>query len=128
MEGWLVRYAVERIVSVPTRNTVEYFSLREKLYGRKINVDKEIKQGFGDYVQVHSDSIDNTNKPRTAGAIVLMSAGNLEGSWYSMLLSNQQIVKRTKATSLRIPDEVIYHRNQWSLDRVISKISSPVFE
>ena len=76
VEGWLVRYAVNRIVLVPTRNTVEYSSPREKLYGRKINVDKEIKHGFGDYVQVYSDSIDNSNKSRTAGAIALMSAGN----------------------------------------------------
>ena len=130
MEGWLVRYAVNRIVLVPTRNTVEYSSPREKLYGRKINVDKELKHGFGDYVQVHSDSIDNSNKSRTAGAIALMSAGNLEGSWCYMLLSNQQIVKRTKATNLPVPDEVISHINSWSLDRKTSKInniSSPIF-
>ena len=46
LEGWLVRYAVNRIVLVPTRNTVDYVSPREKLYGRKINVDKELKYGF----------------------------------------------------------------------------------
>jgi hypothetical protein len=48
-----------------------------------------------------------------------------------MLLSNLQIVKRTKATSLPVPDEVINYINSWSLDRKISKvnnISSPVFE
>ena len=63
---------------VPTRNTVDYVSSREKLYGRKINVDKELKHGIGDYVQVHSDNIDNINEARTSGAIALMSAGNLE--------------------------------------------------
>ena len=98
-EGWLVRYAVNRIVLVPTRNTVDYVSPRKILYGRKINVDKELKHGFGDYVQVHSDNIDNSNKARTSGAIALMSAGNLEGSWYYMLLSNEQIVKRTHITA-----------------------------
>ena len=98
-EGWLVRYAVNRIVLVPTRNIVDYVSPREILYGRKINVDKEFKYGFGDYVQVHSDNIDNSNKARTSGAIALMSAGNLEGSWYYMLLSNEQIVKRTHITA-----------------------------
>ena len=96
LEGWLVRYAANRIVLVPTRNTVDYVSPREKLYGRKINVDKELKFGFGDYVQVHSDNIDNSNKARTSGAIALMSAGNLEGSWYYMLLSNEQIVNVLK--------------------------------
>ena len=131
LEGWLVRYAVNRIVLVPTRNTVDYASPREKLYGRKINVDKELKHGFGDYVQVHTDNIDNTNKARTAGAIALMSAGNLEGSWYYMLLSNEQIVKRTKATSLPIPDEVILYINRLAEKRKINKINNtnqPIFE
>ena len=131
LEGWLVRYAVNRIVLVPTRNTVDYVSPREKLYGRKINVDKELKHGFGDYVQVHSDNIDNSNKARTSGAIALMSAGNLEGSWYYMLLNNEQIVKRTKATSLPMPDEVISYINGLSEKRNINKsnnASQPIFE
>lgn len=131
LEGWLIRYAVNRIVLVPTRNSVDYTSPREKLYGRKVNVDKELKHGFGDYVQVHTDSINNSTKPRTHGAIALMSAGNLEGSWYYMLLSNQQIVKRTKATVLPMSDEVIAHLNFLSSTRKVSKTSNvkqPVFE
>jgi hypothetical protein len=64
---------------------VEYICPIEKLFGRKINVDKELKLGFGDYVQVHADTVDNSMKPRTQGAIALMSAGNLEGSWYVLL-------------------------------------------
>ena len=131
LEGWLVRFAVNRIVLVPTRNSIAYSSPREKLYGRKINVDKELKHGFGDYVQVHTDSVDNSNRPRTQGAIALMSSGNLEGSWYYMLLSNEQIVKRTKATILPISDEVITHLNTLSAKRKISKtnnIKQPIFE
>ena len=131
LEGWLVRHAVNRIVLVPTRNTVDYVSPREKLYGRKMNVDKELKHGFGDYVQVHSDNIDNSNKARTSGAIALMSADNLEGSWYYMLLSNEQIVKRTKARSLPMPDEVITYLNGLSDKRNINKDNNsnqPVFE
>ena len=83
------------------------------------------------YVQVHSDNIDDSNKARTSGAIALMSAGNLKGSWYYMLLSNEQIVKRTKATSLPMPDEVITYLNGLSDKRNINKgnnINQPVFE
>ena len=40
-----------------------------------------------------------------------MSSGNLEGSFYYMLLANERIVKRTKATVLPMPDEVILHLN-----------------
>jgi hypothetical protein len=131
LEGWLVRYAVNRIVLVPTRNSVDQVSPREKLFGRKLNVDKELKHGFGDYVQVHADNIDNSMKPRTQGAIALMSAGNLEGSWYYFLLSNEQIVKRTKATPLPMSDVVIAHLNSLSANRKISKtnnVRQPVFE
>ena len=128
---WLVRYAVNRIVLVVTRISIDQISPREKLYGRKLNVAKELKHGFGDYVQVHADTIDNSNKPRTQGAIALMSAGNLEGSWYYMLLCNEQIVKRTKATPLPMTDEVIAHLTSLSANRKISKTSNvrqPVFE
>ena len=103
LEVWLVKYAVSRIVLAPKRNSIDHISPREKLSGRKIDVDKEMKHGFGDYVQVHNDVIDNSTKPRTAGAIALMSSGNLEGSWYYMLLANEEIVKRTKATVLPMP-------------------------
>ena len=61
----------------------------------------------------------------------LMSAGNLEGSWYYMLLNNEQIVKRTKATSLPMPDEVISYINGLSEKRNINKsnnASQPIFE
>ena len=104
---WLVKYAVSRIVLAPTRNSLNHISPREKLTGRKLDVDNEMNHGFGDYVQVHNDVIDNSTKPRTAGAIALMSSGNLEGSWYYMLLANERIVKCTKATVLHMPDEVI---------------------
>jgi hypothetical protein len=131
LEGWLVRYVVNRIVLVPTRNSVDHISPREKLYGRKINVAKELKHGLGDYVQVHTDTVDNSLKPRSQGAIALMSAGNLEGSWFYYLLSNGQIVKRTKATPLLMSDKVIAHLNSLSANRKISKTNNvlqPVFE
>ena len=61
LEVCLVKYAV-------TRNSINHISPREKLSDRKTVVDKEIQHGFGDYVQVHNDVIDNSTKPRTAGA------------------------------------------------------------
>ena len=99
-----------------------------KISGRKIDVDKEIKHGFGDYVQVYNDVIDNSTKPRTAGAIAFMSSGNLEGSWYYMLLSNEQIVKRTKATVLPMPNEVVLHLNNLAANRKTANVKQPVLE
>ena len=99
-----LRYVVSRINLVPRRNNPEYVSSREKLWGRKINVDKELKHGFGEYVQVHTSQVDKTMSERTSGALSLMPSGNLEGSWYYYLLINNQVVKRNKATSIPITD------------------------
>ena len=130
LESWVLRYVVSRINLAPTRNNPDYVSPREKLWGRRINVDKELKHGFGDYVQVHTSLVDNTMNERTSGALSLMPSGNLEGSWYYYLLGNNQIIKRNKATSLPITDEIIAYINTKSSDRK-SKFNSqirPVFE
>ena len=68
-------------------------------------------------MQVHTDAVDNSMKPRTSGAIALMSTGNLEGSWYYMLLGNLKIVNRTKATSLPMTDQIIEYLNQLASNR-----------
>ena len=111
LESWLLGYVVNRLNLIPTRNTVAYISPREKLYGRKINVDKELKHGFCDYVQVHTDSVDNSNKPRSQAAKALVSAGNLKGSWYYLLLANLKVVKRTKATRTKAPMYYVSHHS-----------------
>jgi hypothetical protein len=76
---------------------------------------------------VHADTIDNS----TQRAIALIIAGNLEWSWYYMLLSNEQKVKRIKATPLPMTDEVIAHLTSLSDNRESSKtvnVRQPVFE
>jgi hypothetical protein len=70
-------------------------SLSENLQCRKLNVENELKHGFGDYVHLPVDTVNNSSRPRTQGGIALMSSDNLEGSWYYMLLDNWSIVKRT---------------------------------
>ena len=80
LESWLLRCVVSRINLVPTRNNPDYVSPREKLWGRRINVDNELKHGFGDHVQVHTRLVDNTINERTSGALSLLHYGNLEGS------------------------------------------------
>ena len=122
---------MNRLNLVPIRNSVAYVSPREKLYGRKINVDKELKHGFGDYVQVHTDSVDNSTKPRSQAAIALVSAGNLEGSWYYLLLANLKVVKRTKATSIPMTDDVISYLSKLASERKLNmsvNVKQPIFE
>ena len=130
LESWLVRYVVSRINLVPTRNNPDYVSPREKLWGRRINVDKELKHGYGDYVQVHTSLVNNTMNERTSGSIALMPSGNLEGSWYYYLLANNEIVKRNRATPMPITDDIIAYLNNKALGRKgkIHSTNRPIFE
>ena len=76
-------------------------------------------------MQVHTDAIDISMKPRTSGAIALMSTGNLEGSWYYMLLGNLKIVNRTKATALPMTDQIIAYVNELASNRKSKTVIDP---
>ena len=76
-------------------------------------------------MQVHTDAVDNSMKPRTSGAIALMSTGNLGGSWYYMLLGNLKIVNRTKATALPMTDQIIAYLNELASNRKSKTVIDP---
>ena len=71
-------------------------------------MDKKLKHGFGDYVQVHTSLVDNTMTERTSGTLSSMPSGKLEGSWYYYLLINNQVVQRNRATCIFITDDIAY--------------------
>lgn len=75
--------------------------------------------------------MDNSNKPRSQAAIALVSAGNLEGSWYYLLLANLKVVKRTKATSLPMTDDMISYLDKLASERKLNmsvNVKQPIFE
>ena len=45
-----------------------------------------------------------------------------------MLLANEQIVKRTKATVLPMPNEVVLHLNSLAANRKVANVKQPVYE
>jgi hypothetical protein len=107
MEEFLVRGAAYSINLVPTRNSVEYTSPREKLLGEMIDATTDLKHAYGDYVQVHHEDIDNSMEGRTEGALAMMPTGALDGSWYYWTLRHGKILRRRRATALPMPVEVI---------------------
>jgi hypothetical protein len=107
MEEYLVRGAAYSINLVPTRNSIEYASPREKLLGRMIDATTDLKHAYGDYVQIHHEDIDNSMKGRTEGAIAMCPTGALDGSWFYYTLRHGKIVRRRRATALPAPIEVI---------------------
>jgi Reverse transcriptase (RNA-dependent DNA polymerase) len=107
LEEWLVRGATYSINLVPTRNSYDYSSPREKLFGATIDASYDLKHAFGDYAQVHEENTDNSMAGRTTGCICLMPTGSLDGSWYYWSLRTNKILRRRRATSLPMPWEVI---------------------
>ena len=56
-----------------------------------------------------------------SGALGLMPSGNLVGSRYNLLLINYEIVKRNKAATMLMTDDIIEFVNKKAL-------SKPIFE
>ena len=107
LEEWCVRGSAYTINLIPTSNSSEFASPREKLFGTSIDANLDLKHGFGDYVQCHQEEIDNSMKPRTVGAIALMPTGALDGSWWYLSLATGKPIRRRRATSLPMPIEVV---------------------
>lgn len=109
----LVMFAVSRINLMPSNVRVDSTSPREMFLGRKTDYKKDIRIGFGDYVQVDSlHSTRNDMTPRTLGAISIGPVGNLQGSVRFFLLESESTVVRDKWYSIPMPQSVIDRMNE----------------
>ena len=125
---WLVQFCVSRINMVPSSASSDYVSAFEKFRGRKVDYARDLRVGFGDYVQTHEPNIiKNSMAPRTQGAIALLPLGNLQGSCRFFCLSTKSYVTRDKWTLLPTPQVVIDFMN--ALDEKSAKKikKDPVF-
>ena len=112
VEDSAIIWATNRVNIMPTVNSSEYITPREKVYGRKIDARIDGKHGFGDYVQIINAKTDNSMTERSRGAIALLPTGNLDGSWYYYTLDNANTVRRRRSRALPMPEEVILRLNQ----------------
>jgi len=104
---WLVQYCVYRINGEVVNGGLDNLSPNERLYGRSIDAKSDLKHAFGDYVQVAEGETDNSMTERTRGAIALMPTGNADGSWWYFIFKTGKPVRRTNATALPMPEEII---------------------
>jgi hypothetical protein len=114
---YLVDFAVMRINSMPKSTMLSKISPRELFTGRKIDYKKDLRFGFGDYVQVEITNVINKNSvriPRTEGAIAMAPTGNLQGSVIFYLLSTKRFVTRDTFKILPMPNEIIDYLNNLS--------------
>eukprot|EP01039_Chlorochromonas_danica_P012398 gene12398-14170_t len=97
-------------------------SPRELFLGRVVDASKELKLGFGEYVQVHEDnSITNTMEARTQGAISLGPCGNVQGGYRFLNLTTWKPVTRRSWTKVPMPSYVVDLLTAKALDEAKAK-------
>ena len=107
----LVLFCVNRINMTPSVATVSDASPWERFYRKKIDYKKNLRAGFGEYCQAHTNMADNTLSPRTTGGLTMYDTGNGQGTWHIYNLGTDRLIRRNKFTILPIPDIVINHLN-----------------
>jgi hypothetical protein len=65
---------------MPSRTASHALSPRFQFYGKRVDEQRDLPLGFGDYAEIGFGKTDNTMAPRTHGAIYMHTAGNLEGT------------------------------------------------
>jgi len=125
---WLVYYCISRINCIPSSTNQARISPRELFYGRKLDAKRDVRIGFGEYVQcVTPNLIKNSMSPRTEGAISLLPVGNLQGSVKFFSLATGKIIVRDKWTVLPMPQSVIEHLNLMCGNQKQKVRSDPTF-
>lgn len=92
----MVKYCVSRINTRRTRALMKNVCPRVRLTGRKVNYRKEYGLGFGDYVEVKTNSDrSNTQDKRSEPCIALYPAMNLAASWVFWNIKTKRRIRRS---------------------------------
>ena len=90
----------------PNSQSIDGVSPTEQFTGRKLDMARDVRVGFGEYVQATVPMTHNTLKARTQGCIALGGVGNLTGSVKMLCLATNTIVTRDQFVVLPLPDLV----------------------
>ena len=95
----------------------------ERFTGRKLDFSRDVRAGFGDYVQIKVNPKHmNTAEPRTRGCIMLMPTNNLSGTHSLYSLDKGTKINADNWVALPTPDIVIEKMNQLALDEEKPKV------
>ena len=94
-------FCVVRVSQIPRSHDAIKSSPWERYYGRKLDYQKDLKAGFGDYIQAHENETDNMMKARTKGGIACLPLGNEDN------LATEMLIRRDRFTVLPMPNEII---------------------
>ena len=87
-------------------NSLDKVSPHGKFTGMKLDYHRDLRCGYGDYVQATVPNTDNSLSPRTFGCIALLPTGNTTGSVKMWCLATQSVITRDQFRILPMPDLV----------------------
>lgn len=102
-----VLFCVRMINFQPNALSTDRVSPYEQFTGRYIDMKRDLRFSFGDYVQATVPITDNTMTSRTTGCIAVLSSGNLTGSVVMINLTTHSLITRDQFSIIPTPIEVI---------------------
>ena len=109
---YLVLFCVSRLNLLPSSNSLDKVSPHEQFTGLKLDYARDLRCGYGDYVQATVPNTDNSMSPRTMGCITLLPTGNTTGSVKMWCLATQTVIVRDQFRILPMPDLVCTYISQ----------------
>ena len=103
---YLVLFCVSRLNLLPSSNSLDKVSPHEQFSGLKLDFARDLRCGYGDYVQATVPNTDNSMSPRTMGCITLLPTGNTTGSVRMWCLATETVLIRDQFRILPMPDLV----------------------
>ena len=114
---------------IPSKQSNDNLSPREKFLGIKTDVKRDLRIEFGQYVEAKvPNTIINSMKARTKGCIALLPKDNATGSVLFLNLASLQEVTRDQWTALPTPDIVIQKMKEMAEKQSRKLGNDPVFQ
>ena len=88
----------------PSSTSIDRISPMEQFSGLKLDVSRDLRVGFGDYLEATVPNTNNTMAARTEGGLALLPTGNLQGSVHVWTLGTKQVKVRDQFCVLPTPD------------------------
>ncbi len=110
---YLVEYATTMVNLEPCSKREDPTSPWELFHGRKIDYNRHLSIGFGDYAEVKDPRArSNSMQPRSKPCIALLPVLNYQGSWLFLNLRTRRTRVAHQWTELPLADDVIERLNE----------------
>lgn len=125
---WCMRFCVHCVNLQPNANSTDKVSPYEQFSGIKLDVKRDLRVAFGDYILATPPDTDNSMRPRVEACIALGGKNNLAGSVWAYNLRTGHVVTRDQFVINPMPDAVIQRLTAQALRQGYTRGVDPTLE